>query len=128
MQSISREIYFRTVNFFDWQMQFHSRLTCTLVGDIATILNMPINVLGFRGKSQVEVLSSAERGTLVNSNLHECLRIFHAKDICITSCEKSLDFMVTAVRKSNLTNMNLGHCKLSKSAVFGKLREVWLEE
>ena len=30
---------------------------------IATILNMPINVLEFRGKSQVEILTSAERGT-----------------------------------------------------------------
>jgi hypothetical protein len=85
---------------------------------IATILNMPINVLGFRGKSQVEVLTSAARGTLVNSYLHECLRKFHAKDICISSCEKSLAFTATAVRKSNLTNLNLRQRKVSKSAVF----------
>ena len=51
----------------------------------ATILNMQINVLGFRGKSQVEILTSAERGTLVNSYLHECLRKFNAKDICNSS-------------------------------------------
>jgi hypothetical protein len=86
---------------------------------IATILNMPINVLGFRGKSQVEVLTSVERVTLVNSNLHECLRKFHAKDICISSCEKSLAFKATAVIKSNITtNLNLRHRKVSKSAVF----------
>jgi hypothetical protein len=84
----------------------------------ATILNMLINVLGFRGKSQVEFLTSAERGTLVNSYLHECLRKFHAKDICISTCEKNLDFTATAVRNSNLTNMNLRQSKVSKSAVF----------
>jgi len=66
---------------------------------IATILNMPINVLGFRGKSQVAVLTSAERGTLVNSYLHECLRKLHAKGMCISSCEKGLAFTATAVKK-----------------------------
>ena len=58
-------------------------------GGSATILNMAINVLGFRGKSQVEVLTLAERGTLVNPYLHECLGKFHAKDIRISSCEMS---------------------------------------
>jgi len=85
---------------------------------IATILNMPINVLGFRGKSQVEIFTSVERGTLVNSNLHECLRKFLAKDICISSCEKSLTFTTTTVIKSKFTNLNLRHRKVSKSAVF----------
>jgi hypothetical protein len=65
----------------------------------ATILNMPINVLGFRGKSHVEVLTSAERSTLVNSYLHDCLRKVHAKDICIFSCEKGLAFTATSVRE-----------------------------
>lgn len=68
---------------------------------IATTLNMPINVLGFRGKSQVEVFTWVERGTLVNSYLHERLRKFHAKDVSISSCEKSLAFTATAVRKSD---------------------------
>jgi hypothetical protein len=79
---------------------------------------MPINVLGFRGKNQVEILTSVEKCTLVNSYLHECLRKFRAKDIRISLCEKSLAFTATVVRKSNLTNLNFRQLNTSKSAVF----------
>lgn len=36
---------------------------------ISTVHNTPIKVFGFRGKSQVEGLSSAEMGTLVTSEI-----------------------------------------------------------